>query len=119
MHPITRRQVFKLSALSVAVVVVAGCNEDQVRKLAIVAIVIGGITLRLPAPALRVLGITLIIAGQLVVEYLQQDGDQVKEIFDISKETVDKLIKDRKVLLERADGKTESFPVGEVDYGPK
>lgn len=72
-------------------------------------------TVKMEHWALRLLGVTLILSGSLVVRYVRgNNGKEAILTLKLEEPEVQKLEQERKLIAIRGDGKEEVFPITEV-----
>jgi len=90
----------------------------MLKAASLVSVMIGERVVRFPHPALRILGVVLIVSGELAVTYLvSDDGTEPTEKVKLTQDEAMKLEAKRRVPFVRDDGKVEERVIDEVKSG--
>jgi hypothetical protein len=89
--------------------------RGAIRGAALVAVRIGVRSLQLGDPAMRVVGVTLILGGLLLVRYVKlESGESAEEKFELEEGEAEELERQRRIVVVREDGGEEEVLIGEV-----
>ena len=116
-----RRNAVRLLAAT-PVVIFTGCEKKAIQPrtiieaAALVAAFIGKRMVDLPNPAMRIIGIVLVVGSEVTIDYLDYSEAKHSEHITISTEESQELQNTRKLVFQRHDLGTEDYPIWKDTY---
>ena len=101
--------------------VLAGCDkpvrtQTVILAAALIAVTIGKRMVKLPNPAMRIVGIVLVVGSEVVIDYLDYSEGKHSEHIAISIEESHELQNTKSLAFTRQDGGIEAHAIGKETY---